>query len=316
MSEHLDCTAMSTLGLPPIRVDFDELATTTESYPFDRAGWEFIARAGRLTRLLVDATGPLTVDEAVIGGLLVRVSKLLFDLFRATQEEESEAHGILARCVLEATVDLRWLSSRNDPTAFRRYRADSFASRRRWLDEAAADERGDAAMDATLAKVTAHTEAELVAAGVEWDDVPRRPHSWGGSLRQRMIDLDLERDYTSFFAGHSNYVHGSWHEIRAFHVQATPDGYRLDPTFGELSAPSSFATAREAFAACESYVEFMPDRAIDVADVGAIAAQSAAGCVELASAFAEFVERGGIDYVDGRHTATSALREVPASDEG
>ena len=292
---------MTPLGLPPISVDFGELAETRESYPFDRAGWELVARAGRLTRLLVDATGPLTLDQAVVGGLMVRISKRLWDLFESTQAEESEAHGILARCILESTVDLRWLASRSDAAAFRRFRADSFATRRRWLDAATAEQVTDATMDATLERVRAQTEAELAAAGVTWEDVPRRPHGWGGSLRQRMADLGLESEYTSFFAGHSNYVHGSWHEIRAFHLTTTPAGYCLDPTFGELSAPSSYATARQAFAACTAYIDFIPDLAIDVDEVRAATERSADGCVQLGSAFANFIKRGGIDYVDRRH---------------
>ena len=107
---------LAALGLPLIRIDYGELAETSERYPFDRVGWEFIARAGQLAELVVAQTGTLpraagpgpkpgrralTLDEAVIGGLLVRVAKLLRALFDSTQSEQSEAHHILARCAVE-----------------------------------------------------------------------------------------------------------------------------------------------------------------------------------------------------------------------
>lgn len=64
-----------------------------ERHPFDRVGWELIARAGRIGECVVGSTcldddgknRPLTLDEAVIGGLFVRMTKLLRGLIDASQ---------------------------------------------------------------------------------------------------------------------------------------------------------------------------------------------------------------------------------------
>ena len=45
------------------------------------------------------------------------------------------------------------------------------------------------------------------------------------------------------FATHSYYVHGSWHELRTFHVRGGPDGMELELDYGELAPPASYETA-------------------------------------------------------------------------
>jgi hypothetical protein len=126
--------ALDALGLPRLSVSLAQLkASSTDREPFDVVGWELVGRAGRACEMLVDATGGcadgsrrgLTIDEAVNGGLLVRTTKLVRALFDATQSEESEAHQILARCIAETTVNLRWLLVFGDAETYKRYRADA-----------------------------------------------------------------------------------------------------------------------------------------------------------------------------------------------
>ena len=93
---------MPALSLPQISIDWSVVESATDRDPFDRLGWELIARAGQIGERVVDGTGldddgsrrPLVLDEAVIGGLFVRMTKLLRGLFDASQSNESEVHQI------------------------------------------------------------------------------------------------------------------------------------------------------------------------------------------------------------------------------
>ena len=308
---------MPGLELPPIAVDFGELAEADDRYPFDRVGWEFIARAGRLSELVVEATGtvsaeagesqngqrPLTLDEAVVGGLLVRVAKLLRGLFDSTQSDESEAHHILARCAVEAVVNMRWLLQGNNPEEYRRFRADSFVTWLKWLDEVTdSPVNNDEVARAIHERVERHIEAELRAAGLTREDIPKAPGSWGrGSFRQRLEDLGLERLYLSMFATHSYYVHGSWHELRTFHLRGGPDGMELELDYGELAPPVSYETAAVSLRGMRDYVEAMPVAALDLDAVRGRVDRTLAGITDVKLAFADFTARGGVDEVFERH---------------
>jgi Family of unknown function (DUF5677) len=186
--------------VPPIGIDWDELGRTDDRYPFDRLSWELLARVGQMCEQVMGGTGlgvdgerrPLSLDEAVAGGLFVRLTKLLRALFDATQSEQSEAHQILARCALETAINLRWLLWRNDPEEYKRFRADSFVTWLKWLEQTADETDTDPQADALAARLEVHIEAELTAAGLTRADVPKRTGSWGGgNFRARLADLDL-----------------------------------------------------------------------------------------------------------------------------
>jgi hypothetical protein len=301
---------VAALVLPPISIDWGVIESTTERHPFDRLGWELIARAGQIGEHVVDSTGldddgnrrPLTLDEAVIGGLFVRMTKLLRGLFDASQSEESEVHQIVARCVVETAVNLRWLLLRNDPQEYKRFRADSFVTWRKWLETTGAT--GDSKFDGIAARMKRHIENELAAAGLAWADVPRQPGSWGrGSFRQRLADLDLEGLYLVLFATHSYYVHGSWHELRTFHLKTEDDGLHVDSTFGELGPPTSYeVTIASLHAACD-YVKAMPVPAAMAMAVVSLAEPTIKACARLGAAFADYVSRGGLDPLLERHAS-------------
>lgn len=301
---------MSPLSLPPISIDWDLIESTSERWPFDRVGWELIARAGQIGEHLIDATGAdeeghrrgLTIDEAVTGGLFVRMTKLLRGLFDASQSEESEVHQIVARCVVETAVNIRWLLKQDDPEEYRRFRADSFVTWRNLLS--GLDVTGDPVLDGTSARVRRNVEDELKAAGLTWEDIPKRSASWGrGSFRQRLADLDLEGLYDPLFATHSYYVHGSWHELRTFHLK-TEDGVTLlDRTYGGLAPTTSYEVTATALQATCDYVRSMPVPSNVAAEVVELAQPTIEACRRLSAAFASYVSRGGLDDLLERHVS-------------
>lgn len=302
---------MTGLSLPPISIDWEAVESASERQPFDRLGWELIARAGQIGEIVVEATGvddsgnrrALTLDEAVIGGLLVRMTKLLRGLFDASQSDESEAHQILARCVVETAVNLRWLLLQNDPEEYKRFRADSFVTWRKLL--AVTKPAGDATLDGIAERVERHVERELAAAGLTWEDIPKQPGSWGrGSFRQRLADLDMEGLYLTLFATHSYYVHGSWHELRTFHLRTEESGLHLDSTYGGLAPPTSYEAASASVRAACDYVNLMPVPRSLSSDVVAIGRPTIKACARLGVAFAGYTSRGGLDEFLERHGAT------------
>src|SRR5262245_38258704 len=120
---------MAPLSVPKLPIDWETLETTRDRGDFDEAGYAFLARAGMFSEEAVESVrrssaSGLDADQAVLGGLLVRVFKLTSGVFVSTQAERTEAHSPLVRCAAETAVTLNWLSWKNDPEWFKRFRAE------------------------------------------------------------------------------------------------------------------------------------------------------------------------------------------------
>jgi hypothetical protein len=298
---------MAKLDLNTIVVDFEALAATDERWDFDVLAFKMLARAGQMTSQLVAsvarATPPqgLTLDEAVLGGLLVRQMKLVRALFDSTQADASEAHLVLSRCVGETALTLSWLSEHGSAEHLRRFRADSFAHWRREVERMRrAEGREDEVSQTTRALVEAEVEGELSAAGLTWEDVPPRTNSWGPDLRQRCEPLDRGWVYDTLFASHSAYVHPSWHEIRTFHLATENGRLVLDPTYGGIAPIAGYIITRLVAEACLSASRRLPCD-LESADVEARVSATVEATQALAVEFAEFSARGGLDDALGRH---------------
>lgn len=300
--------ALTALDLPRFTESADSLrAAHTDRTPFDVAGWELIARAGMIGEVVIAATGrlsdgsyrALSLDEALNGGLLVRLTKLLRALFDSTQTD-SEAHQILARCAGETAINLRWLLRIGKPEHYKRFRAEAFVALLRTADKVDEDVE-DPVLRGTGALVTEILARELRDAGLERGDVPKRTGQWGGTLRQRFEALDESGLYDAFFATHSDYVHGSWHELRTFHLQSVEGGYALDLTYGGLTPSAMYETARLVLQAVDDYADQMPVAGLDL-EALRVVTQGTIEAAKFASLeFARFVAEGGIDREVNRH---------------
>jgi hypothetical protein len=282
-------------------VDQPALAKAESRDPFDQLCYEMLARGGQMAEQVVAAVERATpaeglnLDEAVIGGLLVRTAKLTRGIFDATQAEESEAHLPLSRCAAETAITLRWLAAHGTEQSFRRFRADSFAYWRKELERMRSQmESEDPVSRATREKVEHYIEREIGASGVRWEEVPRATNSWGPDLRQRCQELDEEWVYDGLFASHSNYVHPAWHELRALHLASQAGALRLDGSFGGIAPPTAYVVARLVAEASGAAAEFLPCD-LDPLDTAKRVRNTVEASQLLALEFSEFTARGGLD---------------------
>jgi hypothetical protein len=250
----------------------------------------------------------LALDEALNGGLLVRLTKLLRALFDSTQTD-SEAHQILARCAGETAINLRWLLRVGEPEHYKRFRAEAFVALLRTAEkiDEVADDPDDPVLRSTGELVTGILTRELDDAGLERADVPRRTGQWAGTLRQRFDTLGESGLYDAFFATHSDYVHGSWHELRTFHLRSVEGGYALDLTYGGLTPSAMYETARLALQAVDDYLDRMPLAGLNVEALRCVIQGTTEAARFASLEFARFVAEGGIDYEVNRHLPTETV---------
>jgi Family of unknown function (DUF5677) len=298
----LEAEELGALGLPRIRIDLESLEATEDRQDFDEKAWELLGRVGRLTELLIDSVNEdpeaseagLGLDQAVVGGLLVRCAKQTRAIFDSTQAEESEAHSPLLRCLAETTATLRWLVQKGEPDAYSRFRAASFARWNGVFAEMAAS-RSDEDDNARILreKVEEQVAKELEAAGLNWEDIPKHPH-WGPNIRQQFEDLGQGGLYNTLFATHSSYVHPSWHEIRSFHLKRTSEGLHLDPSYSGLTPIAAYVVAQLVAEASAAAASVLP-HGLDPDELKESVRNTVRASKMLALSFSEFSARGGLD---------------------
>jgi hypothetical protein len=106
-------------------------------------------------------------------------------------------------------------------------------------------------------------ERRLAQAGVSLDEIPRSARdTWGGSVRDKLRQLDMEDAYQGAFAGPSAYTHGNWHELVIYHLRPAEDGDGYYPTtaFSDVRPQASGAfTALTAAALGEYLAKQLPE---------------------------------------------------------
>jgi hypothetical protein len=308
MAAPLWCTLAMTrkLAWPSITLDEDLPRETTSREPFDQLMAELLARAGMVSEQVAAGVQRATItkgldrDQAVLGGLLVRMGKLTRGVLDSTQAEESEAHLVLSRSATETAITLMWLIRHGSDDSLRRFRADSFAYWRKQLQRMRSPEvQEDKTMRSMRERTEQHVAFELSAAGVGWDDVPEQSNSWGPDMRQRCGQLGLSWVYPAYFASHSSYVHPSWHELRTFHLACDGDLVQLESTFGGMVPVAGYVLARLVAEACQAAAEVLPCD-VDQADLQAVVKSTVRASQVLAIHFSDFISRGGVDeYLHG-----------------
>lgn len=106
--------------------------------------------------------------------------------------------------------------------------------------------------------------------------------------------------YETLFVSHSNYVHPTWHEIRAFHLRSDQDGLHLDPTHAGMAPIAAFVIARLVVEACRDAASVLPHH-LDEAALHEVVANTVRASQELSVAFSEFITRGGLQPDLTRH---------------
>jgi hypothetical protein len=141
-------------------------------------------------------------------------------------------------------------------------------------------------------QVEAHIDQELQAAGVDWADVPRKPNTWGPSIKKQCDAVGQAWVYDTLFASHSNYVHPTWHEIRAFHLTTQHGSLELDVTYGTMTPVAVYVVAQVVAQSCGDAAAYLPCD-LEPDDTADRVASTIEASQVLAMDFSEFQARMG-----------------------
>ena len=167
-----------------------------------------------------------TRDEAVLGGHLIRLYKLIDSLLDQTCKRRREISIVLARLIFECIVNLRYLIANASDETFRSYRIYSLQHELKLIETI---EESIAARSGIVLPIEDRMIKSILssfrASDLTRDDVSgNRQRNWNGlNLYERAKRVGLDHAYLAVFGGGSHSIHGNWQDLLEYHLEKIDD---------------------------------------------------------------------------------------------
>ncbi|MBT6053348.1 MAG: hypothetical protein HOI47_09855 [Candidatus Scalindua sp.] len=200
-------------------------------------------------------------NEAIIGGLLVRLSKLQNSILDTVCEKREEIALILLRSAIETAINCEFLIKNDSDELYDEYVKYSLREEKKLLNiiNKGVEERGhetpwETRMRTLIMKAFKRSEVNPE----EVDESNRKP--WGKSIYQRAKDVGHDKAYLVIFSLPSHTVHGNWQDLLEFHLEG--DGEYFKPSSGYGHPRPSLLLGLSLLSAnvCQTFLEhIMPE---------------------------------------------------------
>jgi len=236
----------------------------------------FICVAGNL---LPAKTRRWDRNQAILGGHIVRLYKLISALLDQICQHRREITFIIARLAFECIVNIRFLIRFGGAATYDSYVRYSLRQERRLYERITKEieaRRGETLPieERMLESIDKTVKASgLSIAGLS----PSRPRDWADkNLYERADAVGLGGTYIGTFGGPSSSVHGNWMDLLEFQLETYHDEGNFSPDFdwhnprpqiGQTVALLAVEAVREYFAHVgEGPVGFIEDRFTDLSN--------------------------------------------------
>jgi len=211
-----------------VEIDITSISAYTREGQFTSLAVELLKETAILTSLLAgthqleENNNPRrwTRNEAVLAGLMVRLSKLQRGFLDQACQHRREIADIIFRPLVENIVNLTFLLTKDDPALVEEYIEYSLRTEKRLLIEIEDNikEQGfelpiEQRMKASIMRVFEQSgfAPEMV------DENNFRP--WGGNIKKRARTAGMEEGYLSIMGLPSHAIHGNWQDLITHHLE-------------------------------------------------------------------------------------------------
>jgi len=228
-------TVMTEDGIPDIKhvqVDDNTLREFKNEEEFNGLGVDLLIEVGSYTCLaaclLPGDTKCWNRNQAVLGGLLVRLYKLLSALLDQTCQHHRETSFVFARLAFECIINIQYFIAKSSDEVYEAYIFYSLRHERRLRDkilENIKKRHGDPLP--IERRMLASIERSAKASNVSLDDVnPARWKKWSdNNVFERADSIGLGETYLGMFGGPSHTVHGNWQDLLEYHLEELDSGF-------------------------------------------------------------------------------------------
>lgn len=165
-------------------------------------------------------------DEAILGGQLVRLFKLLDALLDQTCKHRREISIVITRLIFECIVNLRYMIANASDNLFNSYRSYSLQHELKLLKHVEANiaARGGDSLPIEDRMVRSINLSFQASALTRQDVENHHQRNWSGlNLYERAERVGLGQAYLAAFGGGSHSVHGNWQDMLEYHLEKLDD---------------------------------------------------------------------------------------------
>jgi len=250
-------------SLQRVLVDPDEVSKFTSEDDYMSLAVELFKEIGIITLLVAglyrhDETGSPTAwtrNDAIIGGLFIRLSKMQRGMLDAVCQQRAEIAHLLSRCLFETVINLRYLLIESSDALYDAYVEYSLREEKRLLKliERKVDSRGhelpiEGRMKASIMKAFRNS-------GVLPDSVDEKKRAaWGGSVYKRAERVGFSEGYIALMALPSHVIHGNWQDLLMYHLDRSGNAFEPRPEWTMPRPQMVFAAAFLSAEICKLYL--------------------------------------------------------------
>ena len=175
-------------------------------------------------------------NQAICAGLLVRISKLMVSVVKLSADtEHGETVMALNRCIIESTVNLRYLLLKDEDEVYDRFVTSSLFAERELYDMIQGNiEAKDGEKLVVERGMLESIEDTCEQSGVVIEEINPRAGRWGGSFRDKLTALGEDSlAYTVLQQITSHAIHGDWVDLVKNHLMPKDSGF--EPNYDHLS---------------------------------------------------------------------------------
>lgn len=218
-----------------VAIKKEDLKSATSEDPFIGAAVDLMIEVGSYTCVAahIYPNGKANWDrnQAIVGGHLVRLFKLIDALLDQTCKHRRETTMIFCRLAFEAIVNLAFLCRHGTDEVFDSYVQYSMRHEKKLLDKIQANilQRGGVALpiEERMIKSIQNKAAE---SGIDIASVrTSTPKNWGGkNVFEKASAVNLDEAYLAAFGGGSHSIHGNWMDLLEYHLEFEDGGFHPD----------------------------------------------------------------------------------------
>lgn len=175
------------------------------------------------------------VRQAVLGGHLVRMFKLMRFVLEESIEKRAEMLAILVRLLAECVINLRYLIRNDSPDLIDSFVAYSLQHERDLANRIRENIRENGGEELPIERrMLKSIEKTFLNSGIPESELPKkRVHNWGdNNLYEKAKDVLVGEAYLAIFGGPSRNVHGGWHDLLQHHLECVaPEQFKANLEF-------------------------------------------------------------------------------------
>ena len=166
-------------------------------------------------------------SQAVIGGHLVRLSKLISAMLDQTCQKRRETSFMFSRMAFECIINLSFLLKNYSPDLLVSYKSYSLKHEKKLINVINENIklRNGEVLPIEKRMLKSISSAFRVSKIKPEDIQPKELRNWGGkNIYEKATDVGLGEAYIAVFGGPSHSIHGNWQDLLDYHLKENGDG--------------------------------------------------------------------------------------------